>query len=143
MIKLFSLYLHNNGKSPGTISVYCQNILQYFRWCETTFGGQPTLLYRANVLEYISYMRNIKGYNPKTVNHHLSSLRSFNDWLIETDQQTEVVVLKNDFMKIQVQYLRMRELQVRSKQNPSNRQRPSQQLFLHPKQSRPRSILRP
>lgn len=104
MIKLFSLYLHNNGKSPGTISVYCQNILQYFRWCEATFGGQPTLLYRANVLEYISYMRNIKGYNPKTVNHHLSSLRSFNDWLIETDQQTEVVVLKNDFMKIQVQY---------------------------------------
>ena len=62
------------------------------------------MLYRANVLEYISYMRNIRGYTPKTVNHHLSSLRSYNEWLIEIGRQTEAVVLKNDFMKIQLQY---------------------------------------
>ncbi|WP_322202068.1 tyrosine-type recombinase/integrase [Acutalibacter intestini] len=104
MLKLFSLYLHAMGKSHGTVSVYCQNISQYFRWCEETFDERPSQLYRANVLEYISYMRNIKGYNPKTVNHHLSSLRSYNDWLIESGQQTETVVLKNDFMKIQLQY---------------------------------------
>lgn len=104
MLKLFSLYLHAMGKSPGTVSVYCQNISQYFRWCEETFGEHPSQLYRANVLEYISYMRNIKGYNPKTVNHHLSSLRSYNDWLIESGQQTDTVILKNDFMKIQLQY---------------------------------------
>lgn len=104
MLKIFSLYLHAMGKSHGTVSVYCQNISQYFRWCEETFGERPSQLYRANVLEYISYMRNIKGYNPKTVNHHLSSLRSYNDWLIESGQQTKTVVLKNDFMKIQLQY---------------------------------------
>ncbi len=104
MLKLFSLYLHAMGKSHGTVSVYCQNISQYLRWCEETFGERPTQLYRANVLEYISYMRNIKGYSPKTVNHHLSSLRSYNDWLIESGRQTETVVLKNDFMKIQLQY---------------------------------------
>lgn len=92
------------GKSPGTVSVYCQNISQYFRRCEETFGERPSQLYRANVLEYISYMRNIKGYNPKTVNHHLSSLRSYNDWLIESCQQMDTVILKNDFMKIQLQY---------------------------------------
>jgi len=104
MLKSFSLYLHTLGKSPGTISVYCQNISQYFRWCEETFGEQPMQLYRANVLEYISYMRNIKGYCPKTINHHLSSLRSYNDWLIESGQQSDTVILKNDFMKIQLQY---------------------------------------
>lgn len=104
MLKSFSLYLHTMGKSPGTVSIYCQNISQYLRWCEETFGERPSQLYRANVLEYISYMRNIKGYSPKTVNHHLSSLRSYNDWLIESGQQTETVVLKNDFMKIQLQY---------------------------------------
>lgn len=43
-------------------------------------------------------------YSPKTVNRHLSSLRSYNDWLIESARQTETVVLKNDFMKIQLQY---------------------------------------
>lgn len=104
MLKSFSLYLHTMGKSPGTVSIYCQNISQYLRWCEETFGERPGQLYRANVLEYISYMRNIKGYSPKTVNHHLSSLRSYNDWLIESGRQTETVVLKNDFMKIQLQY---------------------------------------
>lgn len=104
MLKSFSLHLHTMGKSPGTISVYRQNISQYLRWCEETFGERPGQLYRANVLEYISYMRNIKGYSPKTVNHHLSSLRSYNDWLIESGRQTETVVLKNDFMKIQLQY---------------------------------------
>ena len=91
-------------KSPGTVSVYCQNISQYLLWCEETCGGHPSQLYRANVLEYISYMRNIKGYSPKTVNHNLSPLRSYNDWLIESGQQTDAVMLKNDFMKIQLQY---------------------------------------
>lgn len=104
MLKSFSLYLHTMGKSPGTISVYCQNISQYLRWCEETFGECPSQLYRANVLEYIAYMRNIIGYSPKTVNHHLSSLQSYNDWLIESGQQTETAVLKNDFMKVQLQY---------------------------------------
>ena len=82
MLKQFSEYLQNLGKGQGTVKVYCQNVMQYLNWCKDSFGEQPTQLYRANVLEYISYMRNIKGYNPKTVNHHLSSLRSYNDWLI-------------------------------------------------------------
>lgn len=32
------------------------------------------------------------------------NLSPYNDWLIESEQQTEAVVLKNDFMKIQLQY---------------------------------------
>ena len=76
----------------------------YLKWCQATFGEQSAKLYRANVLEYISFMRNVKGYNPRTVNRHLSSLRSLNDWLIESGRQTEAAVLPNDFMKIQLQY---------------------------------------
>ena len=104
MLKSFSLYLHTMRRSPGTVSAYSQNILQYLRWCEETFGERPTQHYRANVLKYISCTRNTKGYSPKTVDHHLPSLRSYNDWLIGSGQQTEAVVLKNDFMKIQLQY---------------------------------------
>lgn len=59
---------------------------------------------RANVLEYISYMRNVRGYHPKTVNHHLSSLRSLNEYLITNGRQTEAAVVDSDFMKIQIQY---------------------------------------
>lgn len=100
----FLSYLRGMGKSPKTVAGYCRDVEQYLCWCEETFAECPSQLYRANVLEYISYMRNIKGYNPKTVNHHLSSLRSYNDWLIESGQQSDTVILKNDFMKIQLQY---------------------------------------
>ena len=100
----FLSYLRGMGKSPKTVAGYRRDVEQYLSWCEETFGERTKLLYRANVLEYISYMRNIKGYSPKTVNHHLSSLRSYNDWLIESEQQTDTVILKNDFMKVQLQY---------------------------------------
>lgn len=49
-------------------------------------------------------MRNIRHYTASSVNNHLSSLRSFNEYLIETGRQTETVVLQNDFMKTQRQY---------------------------------------
>jgi len=104
MLKQFSIYMQSLGKSPSTVAAYCRDIALYLSWCKDTFGEQPTQLYRANVLEYISFMRNIKKYSPKTVNHHLSSLRCYNDWLIETGQQTEAAVLPADLMKVQVQY---------------------------------------
>lgn len=56
------------------------------------------------MLDYISYMRTIRKYNPKSVKNHLSSLRSFNEYLIDAGVQTELTVLKTDFMKIQAQY---------------------------------------
>lgn len=104
MDKEFQMYLHSMGKSPRTVAGYRRDVEQYLVWCRETFGERPPQLYRANVLEYISYMRNIKSYSPKTVNHHLSSLRSYNDWLIESGRQSDTVILKNDFMKIQLQY---------------------------------------
>ena len=104
MLQQFSEYLHTLGKSANTAAAYCRDVSLYLKWCQATFGEQPVKLYRANVLEYISFMRNVKGYNPRTVNRHLSSLRSLNDWLIESGRQTEAAVLPNDFMKIQLQY---------------------------------------
>ncbi|MEY8312806.1 tyrosine-type recombinase/integrase [Oscillospiraceae bacterium 42-9] len=104
MLKQFSKYLQRQGKSSRTISAYCRVMTLYFKWCEETFGEPPAQIYRANVLEYISYMRNLKNYSHKTINHHLSSLRCYCDWLIETGQQTEAAVLPSDFMKVQTQY---------------------------------------
>ena len=100
----FADYLRKMGKSEGTIKTYCQNIEQFFRWCRDSFGDKPQQLYRANVLDYISYMRNIRNYHAKTVNNHLSALRSLNMHLIWNGCQTEVAVLDRDFMKVQIQY---------------------------------------
>ena len=40
----------------------------------------------------------------KSVNNHLSSLRAYNEFLIDSGVQTELTILKNDFMKVQLQY---------------------------------------
>lgn len=104
MFDEFVNYMRVYGKSENTVSGYCGKVELFMRWCEDSFGSRPRLLYRANVLDYISYMRNNKCYNFKTINNHLSSLRCYNEYLIFSRIQTEVVVLDSDFMKIQVQY---------------------------------------
>lgn len=100
----FADYLRKLGKSENTIKTYCHNMDHFFRWCRDSFNEEPRQLYRANVLDYISYMRNVRSYHAKTVNNHLSSLRSLNEYLIENGRQTDVAVLDSDFMKIQIQY---------------------------------------
>ena len=103
-MKEFYEYLRSIGKSENTAKNYCDKVRIYNQWCVDSFGTIPLTLFRANVLDYISYMRNIKGYHPKSVNNHLSSLRAYNEFLISSGCQTEMAILKNDFMKVQVQY---------------------------------------
>ncbi len=104
MIEQFAEYLHSIGKSQNTAKNNCEKIRLYFKWCRDSFGSEPEQPYRANVLDYKSYMRTVRGYNPKSVNNHLSSLRAYNEFLISIGVQTELVIIKADFMKIQVQY---------------------------------------
>jgi len=104
MIDEFKEYLCSLGRSENTIKTYSQNVRLFLRWCQDSFGQEPTLLYRANILEYISYMRNVQRYDPRTVNNHLSSLRHLNEYLIVESVQTERVVLKSDFMRVQISY---------------------------------------
>ena len=104
MINEFKQYLLSIGKSENTAVNYGDKVKLYFKWCLDSFGSEPQQLYRANVLDYISYMKNIKRYSPKSVNNHLSSLRSFNEFLIASGRQTELAIVKNDFMKIQIAY---------------------------------------
>ncbi|GLI09807.1 hypothetical protein YDYSG_58400 [Paenibacillus tyrfis] len=51
-------------------------------------------MYQQNVLDYVSYLKNIKLNNAKTINHKLSSLRSYNDFLISSGIQNDVVIIE-------------------------------------------------
>ncbi|MDO4286341.1 MAG: tyrosine-type recombinase/integrase [Eubacteriales bacterium] len=104
MLEDFKEYLRSIGMAENTVKTYCRDIELFLSWCRDSFGEEPRLLYRANVLEYISYMRNVRRYHPRTINNHLSSLRSLNEHLTVAGRQTEMVVLDGDFMKIQIQY---------------------------------------
>ena len=93
MLNEFKQYLLGIGKSENTALNYCDKVKLYFKWCLDSFGSEPQQLYRANVLDYISYMKTIKRYIPKSVNNHLSSLRSFNEFLIFSGRQTELAIV--------------------------------------------------
>ncbi|MEB9892807.1 tyrosine-type recombinase/integrase [Bacillus cereus] len=103
-IDAFSAYLKTNGKSQNTIKGYILDINQYFKWFEESFGQECEALYRQNVLDYVSYLKNIKLNNAKTINHKLSSLRSYNDFLISLGIQNDAVIQKTDMIKVQTEY---------------------------------------
>ena len=69
MLHGFKDYLLDMGKSENTAAAYLRDAKLFLVWCKDSFGDEPKLLHRANIQEYISYMRNVRGYHPKTVNH--------------------------------------------------------------------------
>ncbi|UOQ93331.1 tyrosine-type recombinase/integrase [Halobacillus shinanisalinarum] len=100
----FTSYLHQQTKSEITVKGYKQDMKQYFQWFHNSYGKECPALYRENVLEYISFLKNVKMQNAKTINRKISSLSKFNAFLIETNKQDEFVVDKSDMLKVQTSY---------------------------------------
>ncbi|WP_223068306.1 tyrosine-type recombinase/integrase [Paenibacillus caui] len=100
----FATYLQERSKSRNTIKGYIFDLSQYLKWFEESFGQPCTELYRQNVLDYIVYLKIIKMNNAKTINHKLSSLRSYNEFLIKEKVQNDMVIDKSDMLKIQTEY---------------------------------------
>ena len=104
MLDGFCEYLRQQGKSENTVKAYCQGVKEYMRWHEETFGKRKKMIIRANVLDYISYLRTVKELNNRSVNAKLASLHSFNLYLISAGYKTEVVLTKEDYLKVQTAY---------------------------------------
>ena len=107
LIKEFKKKMYLEGKSQKTIEVYGNSVKEFFKWFYDSYGNiEYKKLYRENILEYKSYLKNIKksahsGNNlcPKSINSKLSALICFNE-LIEPDNN---VVTKRDLIKIQAE----------------------------------------
>lgn len=111
----FKNYMIKNQKSENTIKSYLLHIKEYMIWFQDTYGKGFEKLYRENILDYKSYLINIKKYkgknlNAKTINAKLSSIGLFNKFLIEEKIQEDIVV-KDDYMiKIQTSYANPAEI---------------------------------
>ncbi|MDZ4417114.1 TnP I resolvase [Bacillus cereus] len=102
--KQFSSYLKQENKTENTVQGYTSGIRQYIKWFEGSYDRKLTKLYRQNILEYISYLKNVKMLNAKTINHKISSLAKFNEFLIQKGSQQDQVILKTDMIKVQTVY---------------------------------------
>ncbi|MCR1933874.1 tyrosine-type recombinase/integrase [Clostridium tepidum] len=103
MLEMFKEYLIKEGKSSNTVKTYVRHIQGYVNWFKDTIGEGTNKLYRTNVLEYKSYLKNIKKDSAKTINNKLSALVKLNECLIEEGMQTDIVITKKDFIKVQTQ----------------------------------------
>ena len=107
LVEEFKRKMYLDGKSERTVEVYSNSVKEFFRWFYDSYGNvEFKKLYRENILEYKSYLKNIKkslhsGNNlcPKSINSKLSALICFNE-LIEPDN---IVVSKRDLIKIQTE----------------------------------------
>lgn len=104
LLEEFKNYLEQQRKSKNTINSYILHIKGYYNWYSESFGSECSSLYRENILDYISYLRNIKKDTGKTINCKISALIKFNEYLIVSGVQQNQVVSKKDNIKVQKSY---------------------------------------
>lgn len=101
----FENYLKEQGKAENTIAGYKKNVELYIEWFEDSKGLSFSKLLRENVREYISYLKTVKNHKPKTINTKINALVKFNEFLMAKKIQTDLVINKSDYQKIQDQYV--------------------------------------
>lgn len=80
LIEEFKRKMILDGKSERTVEVYSNSVKEFFKWFYDSYGDvEFKRLYRKNILEYKSYLKNIKkslhsGNNlcPKSINPNYS-----------------------------------------------------------------------
>lgn len=111
---MFQSYLLEDGKSENTIKVYVQTVKGFLKWFDESKGVGFKQLHRENVIEYISFLKTVKSSKPKTVNTKINALAKFNEFLVETKQQNEMVITKKDYMKVQQQYASLAKVELKN-----------------------------
>jgi integrase/recombinase XerD len=104
MMDSFIMYLQEDRKSENTVKGYVQSVSGFLTWFDQSKGIEFKKLHQENVREYVSFLKTVKNSKPKTINTKVNALVKFNEFLIESKVQEELVLTKKDFVKVQQQY---------------------------------------
>jgi integrase/recombinase XerD len=113
MLEQFQQYLLNEGKSENTVKGYLQSVAGFLKWFDQSKDVEFKQLHRENVQEYISFLKTVKNAKPKTINTKLNALVKFNEFLVETNVQRDIVLTKKDYMKVQQQYASLAKVELK------------------------------
>ena len=96
----FILYLRDIGLSKNSIDSYIRDLKVFEKYYFNSYGENLEDLTRADITMYIQYLRN---HNTKasTINRKLTSLKHYNEFLIEENVQEKLVITHNDIIKVQ------------------------------------------
>ena len=101
MIDGFKDFMENELRlSENSINSYYSDVILYEKYYKDSYDEGLIELVYADIKMYKQYLLN-NSIAPKTINRKLSSLRTYNDFLIQEKIQTEMVIKERDFIKIQ------------------------------------------
>lgn len=96
----FESYLKEQGKSKNTISSYLMAVKKYVRWFQDKYNKLPERLFLENVLDYKEHLITEKM-SPSSIYVYVAGLKSWNEFLIATGVQSEMVIQKADKKRIE------------------------------------------
>lgn len=96
----YASYLASQGKSANTIKSYSHDISLFFGYLSIESG----VISRNQIVQYKEYLLNVRNNDAKSINRSLSSLKSYNEFLVKIGYQNNVVVLSMDYIKIQQEF---------------------------------------
>ena len=103
MLENFKAYMVQEGKSKSTIENYMRYIKKYKTWFTNSYDTELKQLYRANIVDFKSYMVTNSKLSEKTINGILSAMIKLNEFLVDTKVQQDIVITKKDMLKIQTE----------------------------------------
>lgn len=104
MIEEFEDYLKSLRLSENTYKSYISDIKQFMKYYKDSYGENLSRLVSADIQTYKSYLKNRINRKPTTINRILTSIKTYNDFLVKKGFQEDVVISKRDYIKIQAKY---------------------------------------
>lgn len=95
----YESYISNLGLSANTIKNYIHDLKMYFEYFNLNSDTNP-ILTRESILTYKSHLLS-NSKSALTINRILSSLKSYNNYLIEIGNMDSLIIVKNYYIKVQ------------------------------------------
>ena len=109
-IERFKNYMLEKAYSYNTINSYAKELELFSRWNENSCKELNSLS-REDILKYKTFLQIQLRQNAKTVNHKLSALKKYNEYLIGAGKMDSFVVIGKDLIKLQKSYLNPSDIQ--------------------------------
>ena len=100
MLDKFIEYMKNEGMAQNTYESYVRDVKLFQKYYEDSYGEELETLTHSDISMYKTYLLN-KNMVADTINRKLSSLKKYNQFLIEQNIQEDIVIKEKDFIKIQ------------------------------------------
>lgn len=100
MEEKFIEYMRENRLSENTISSYAADVRLFIKYFKDQFDEEVIKIEHIIVTEYIKALKNQKR-TAETINRKISSIKMYNDFLIEMGIQNDNVIKPKDYIKLQ------------------------------------------